>query len=161
MTSDTSPSPGPTTRKAKADFVIIFGYIMSSVLVMASLVFALILSYIVIRVGENPNLIALRLMMSCIAMFIGMAFACLGFGLFLINAKGGLEAEQSGLGGQATMKLSATAPGLVAMLCATAIVYQSLNIEFRQEGRPNNDTQLSTTHQKSETKQEPLGGNIK
>ena len=74
--------------------------------------------------------------------FIGMAFACLGFALFLIKAQGTFSINAAndipktgneGTGWSAVVQ--ASAPGLAVILCATVIVCFSINQGWRAKNR--------------------------
>lgn len=61
-----------------------------------------------------------RLLMLSTAMFIAMAFGFLGFGLFLIQAKGDVDAEGSVK--DYKFKFTNLSPGLFVILCSTVII---------------------------------------
>jgi hypothetical protein len=78
--------------------------------------------------GRTDEELTVRLMLSCVGCFIGLAFACLGFGLFLIQAQGAFEA--SGTTGAKSTTLKTSAPGLVVVVCATVVMWLSLEVHF-------------------------------
>jgi hypothetical protein len=83
--------------------------------------------------------LALRLLLSSTGLFIAVAFAALGFGLFLIGAQGDFEVQ-----GPAESKLPSlrtSAPGLAMMVCATFVVYLALKVSFEvtQKGTGSGD----------------------
>lgn len=69
-----------------------------------------------------------RLQLLSTAMFIAMAFGFLGFGLFLIQAKGDVEAE----GGfkDYKFKFANLSPGLFVILCSTVIIIFSATFKI-------------------------------
>jgi len=73
-----------------------------------------------------------RVLLSCIACFMGMGFACLGFGLFLIQAKGTFSADGQTANGAAKGQLATNAPGLVVVVCATIVIALALNLSWRR-----------------------------
>jgi len=62
----------------------------------------------------------LRLLLLSTAVFVGMSFGFLGFGLFLIQAKGDSDAEVATKNYK--LKFARLSPGIFVMLCATAII---------------------------------------
>ena len=77
---------------------------------------------------KSQDELMIRLLLSVTAVFIGMAFACLGFGLFLMRAQGSFGA--SGGDGTASAALWTNAPGLVVVVCATVVIALSLNVSW-------------------------------
>lgn len=61
-----------------------------------------------------------RMVLLSTGIFVAMSFGFLGFALFLIQAKGELEAE--GSGGDYKIKVTRMSPGLFVILCATVII---------------------------------------
>jgi hypothetical protein len=105
----------------------------TAALTLVCIVFALALCAFVIygaMQGRSSELM-IRLLMSCIACFVGLAFASLGFGLFLLRARGGFRARvERGDGTPAPALLESTAPGLVVVVCATIILWLALRVRF-------------------------------
>lgn len=92
--------------------------------------------------GSEQDELMVRVLLSCVACFIGMGFACLGFGLFLIQAKGSFSTDVEGGDGSAKGKLATNAPGLVVVVCATIVIALALNLSWRRtttstEATPN------------------------
>jgi hypothetical protein len=76
----------------------------------------------------------LRLLLLSTAVFVGMSFGFLGFGLFLIQAKGDVDAELATKNYK--LKFARLSPGLFVILCATAIIITcaTFRIEFKGRG---------------------------
>jgi len=108
----------------------------TSILTGACIIFAMVLCVIVIRgaMNDRASELTIRLLMSCIACFIGLAFASLGFGLFLLRARGRFRARiDGGSGGtERPTLLESTAPGLVVIVCATVVIWLSLSVRFEK-----------------------------
>ncbi|HTL38641.1 MAG TPA: hypothetical protein VL326_36170 [Kofleriaceae bacterium] len=76
-----------------------------------------------------------RLEVTTLVCFLGMAFACLGFGLFLFGATGAFKGSTADddadperrPDGRPGVNVETTAPGLVVIICATAIIYVGIN----------------------------------
>jgi len=75
-----------------------------------------------------------RLLLLSTAIFVGMSFGFLGFGLFLIQAKGDVDAEVTV--NDYKLKFARLSPGLFVILCATAIIIvcATFRIEFNFKG---------------------------
>src|SRR5688500_7617871 len=86
----------PSQPHAARDLLLVGTYV-SGVLVLACIVGALYLCWNIIALVEDGKTggVNLRLLMSCVACFVAMAFGCLGFGLFLIQARGTFSASHS------------------------------------------------------------------
>lgn len=121
-----------TAALSSRERLIFFGTVTSSVLVFVSIILAAIFCFIVIEKSFDgtANELVILLLISCIGCFIAMALACLGFALFLIQAQGDFSAGSEDAGGT-KRALHTTAPGLVVIICATAVVWISLHIHFR------------------------------
>ena len=78
----------------------------------------------------------LRLLLLSTAIFVGMSFGFLGFGLFLIQAKGDVDAEVTV--SDYKLKFARLSPGLFVILCATAIIIvcATFRIEFKGGAPP-------------------------
>lgn len=108
---------------------VLIGLVASIVLVGVSLFNAARLSNSVLDlVSRGIDPLALRLVLSSTALFIAIAFASLGFGLFLIGAEGSFKMEGSVQGKWPGFET--TAPGLVVVVCATVVVFLALRISF-------------------------------
>lgn len=167
-TASVPPQPGAPRRPPG---LLAFGYYSSTILVLLCLAAAAVMSYIVVSRAalEEPDALLIRLALSCIAIFIGLAFACLGFGLFLIQAEGALDAQHEGAGQSTRSRISVTAPGLAVVICATCIIYFALQVQFTiQRPIQRNGRQSATggavpipTHESSDSDEtEPLGGDV-
>jgi hypothetical protein len=105
-------------------------------LTLTCIVFALVLCGLVIYCAMQGRAteLMIRLLMSCIACFVGLAFASLGFGLFLLRARGGFRARVEGSEGGEPKRgpavLESTAPGLVVVVCATIVMWLALRVRF-------------------------------
>jgi len=61
--------------------------------------------------------------------FLGMAFACLGFGLFLGGATGTFKGNTTGSKSKGgSIDIESTAPGLVVIVCATVLIYFAIDL---------------------------------
>lgn len=102
-------------------------------LTLTCIVFALVLCGLVIycAMQGRASELMIRLLMSCIACFVGLAFASLGFGLFLLRARGGFRAKvEGGEAKRGPALLESTAPGLVVVVCATIVMWLALRVRF-------------------------------
>lgn len=63
--------------------------------------------------------------LSTLVCFLAMAFAILGFGLFVIGAVGSFFGNASGKGGSGSIETAA--PGLVVIVCASLLIYFALD----------------------------------
>lgn len=144
--ADNNPPPPPppdrllavgTYLSAALAFVCIFG------------AGALCLKVLVIADGDIDVLV-LRLLMSCVACAIAMGFACLGFGLFLIRARGEFRATSGGAApATAARTIESNAPGLIVVVCATVIMWLALRVRF-------DETTTTTTRERAR----PAAGNV-
>ncbi|AGC43176.1 hypothetical protein MYSTI_01844 [Myxococcus stipitatus DSM 14675] len=140
-----SPLPLPGTVAAPASVqalgaagskVALAGLIVAAIIVIGALAAAGVLCFVVINSSLNtsPNPLILRLLLSCVAMFIAMGFAGLGFGLFLIGAEGLFKLTGTVSTPNSTTParaaLESTAPGLIVVVCATVILWGALQITF-------------------------------
>jgi hypothetical protein len=75
--------------------------------------------------SSAPQEVTHRIELSTLVCFLGMAFACLGFGLFLIGATGAFKGSTTGK--QSAINVETAAPGLVVMVCATIVIYLALD----------------------------------
>lgn len=137
------PQPAPGGTPAKVD-LLLDGTIVSpeipqrivmttAVLTLVCVVFALLLCGLVIycAMQQRASELMIRLLMSCVACFVGLAFASLGFGLFLLRARGGFRARlDAGQGTSSPALLESTAPGLVVVVCATVVMWLALRVKF-------------------------------
>jgi hypothetical protein len=134
------PAASPPAAEALLDVSIVSPEIPKSIVrVTATLtglciVFALALCALVIvcAMQQRASELMIRLLMSCVACFVGLAFASLGFGLFLLRARGGFRARIDGAGtpNVPPALLESTAPGLVVVVCATIVMWLALRIRF-------------------------------
>lgn len=97
----------------------------------------LVLCMVLIFKGFGKDILTVRLLLSCVAIFVGTSFAALGFALFLIKAEGALRATGASNGGQQG-SLETTAPGLIVFLCATVVIYLALHMQFSLNGESVN-----------------------
>jgi hypothetical protein len=89
--------------------------------------------FLVVRGITSADVILIRVLLSCIAVFVATSFAAFGFALFLIKAEGALKAK---LEGEAqTQTLETTAPGLVVFICAVVIMYLALHMKLTEPVR--------------------------
>lgn len=65
-----------------------------------------------------------RLLVTVLVCFLGMGFACLGFGLFVVGASGAFKGSTTG---KSVVNVDTAAPGLVVMVCATVVIYLALD----------------------------------
>jgi hypothetical protein len=87
---------------------------------------------LVVRGMGSTDILTIRMLLSCVAIFVGTAFGALGFALFLIKAEGAFRAKMAG-GDSRSGMIDTTAPGLIVFLCATVIIYLSLHMQFNVE----------------------------
>ena len=97
-----------------------------------SLIGLIVLSFKIIALANDQiDPLRARFLLAAVALFISVAFAAMGFGLFLIGAQGTFKS-----GGQTQKEASwlpafeAGAPGLVLIVCATVVVYLALRADF-------------------------------
>jgi hypothetical protein len=57
---------------------------------------------------------------------LGLAFACLGFGLFLVGATGSFKGSTTN--NKSSISVETAAPGLVVMVCATFVIYLATDL---------------------------------
>jgi hypothetical protein len=131
------PAPPQTTAASSppahaARDLLLVGTYVSGALVLACIVGALYLCWNIIALVEDGRTggVNLRLLMSCVACFVAMAFGCLGFGLFLIQARGTFSASHGKGEGHRTA-IESTAPGLIVIVCATVIMFLALDGDFK------------------------------
>lgn len=75
----------------------------------------------------------IRIMFLSAGVFVAMAFGFLGFGLFLIQAKGYVNA--SGQINDITFNLVKLSPGLVVIICATYIIVKCVTFRIEYSGQ--------------------------
>lgn len=108
--------------------------LVTSVLTGLCIVFALLLCWKVIAsaVDKQPSELMIRLLLSCIGCFVGVAFACLGFGLFLLRAQGAFRATIGTTRALPGTIIESSAPGLIVVVCGTVVLWLSLTVQFTQ-----------------------------
>jgi len=114
--------------------LLCIGTVGSMLLVFGCLIFALLLCWRLVShalIG-TPDVLLIRVLLSCVAAFIGMGFACLGFGLFLIRARGSFSASGTAAGAGAPTQLATNAPGLVVVVCATVVIGLALQLSWER-----------------------------
>jgi hypothetical protein len=128
------PTRGPFDRDEQSPPIPTVIVTVTSILTGACMLFAMILCVYVIRgaMRDRPSELTIRLLMSCIACFVGLAFASLGFGLFLLRARGSFRARMDGVGGEPPALIESTAPGLIVIVCATVVMWLALRVHFEQ-----------------------------
>lgn len=88
-----------------------------------------------------------RMLLSCIGCFVSLAFAALGFGLFLLKAKGSFSGSSDNPGAKLTIQ--STAPGLVVIVCATIVFGMSITIRFSDSTTTTTTGSVSRVHSPS------------
>jgi hypothetical protein len=141
-----------------------WGTIISGLLGFASLVGAFTLSIFVVTGSDAQQLgaVNLRLLLSCVACFIAMGFASIGFGLFLIRAEGVFRAAggSEGPGSSTKLGIATTAPGLVVMVCATIVLWRALDTPFKrveENGPASGAPATASGSRAAEEKRDPSG----
>lgn len=102
-------------------------YVVTLILVLGCLVAAFVFG-VDAPTSSDPKLVeaSYRMHITTLVCFLGMAFACLGFGLFLVGASGSFKGSSTGGGG--VINVETAAPGLVVMVCATIVIYLGLDV---------------------------------
>ena len=139
----------------RTERLIVTGLWISAGLFLVCLATATILSYTFIAQATSETALPvqslnMRLALSGIAIFIALAFGCLGYGLFLIQAKGSFHAEMPAKQ-SAVAKVTTSAPGLVVITCATFIIWTALRMDFRVDTTGMNPGQAGIS------RSEPMG----
>lgn len=129
-----APAPGPFDRDEHSPPIPTSIITATSILTGICILFSMALCLLVINgaMKDHPSSITIRLLMSCIACFVGLAFASLGFGLFLLRARGSFRARVDGTGSSPPALLESTAPGLIVIVCATVVMWLALRVRFEE-----------------------------
>jgi hypothetical protein len=130
--------------------------------------------FLVVRGIASSDVILIRVLLSCIAVFVATSFAAFGFALFLIKAEGALKAKLES--GAQTQSLETTAPGLVVFICAVVVMYLALHMKLSEpasDGVADNRTfsgsaegsgsagSAATANGSDGSSAVPLGGEVK
>ena len=129
----TPPPASPSAPSRFQQVILGVGLAAAILFVIGSLIVVGILSFRALGLVDSGKAdpLQLRLLLSSTALFIAVAFASLGFGLFLIGAEGSFRL-QGGQGSRIPL-LETTAPGLVVLVCATVVVYLALRVSFQTD----------------------------
>jgi hypothetical protein len=100
--------------------------IATLILVIASIGAALFAAIRLFGLTDTNVTVLGRFHLSTLVIFIAMAFACLGFGLFLVGATGAFKGNAKDAG--RTVGLDTAAPGLVVIVCATIVIYLAIDL---------------------------------
>jgi hypothetical protein len=160
-------------RAAQPSNLTIVGMRGAIALAGVSLVGALGLCLKLVFTGINSHdVLLVRVLLSCVAVFVATGFGALGFGLFLIKAEGALKASIKT--GETPSTLETTAPGLAVFVCATIIMYLALHMSFSKGGedtdattgpseksKPTANGAPQDAHMPDDAPSEPIGGEMK
>jgi len=135
----------------KPDPFIVLGYRAAITLAFLGIILSSI--YLFIFIGKsNPTEIKLataaaynterKTVELSTAIFVAMSFGFLGFGLFLINAKGDVDGKAN-LGEHIQVSFTKLSPGLFVILCATVIIIFAIthDIEYKETYKVGNQNQ--------------------
>jgi hypothetical protein len=90
---------------------------------------ALILCLVLMVRGlHSTDVVLIRVLLSCVAVFVAAGFVAIGFSLFLIKADGALKATFAT--GTNASSLDTSAPGLAVVACAVVVMYLALHMKF-------------------------------
>ena len=139
--------------KSKNDWFLVFGYRAAITLAFIGILFSSYYLFMFID-KSHPEEIKFatetaynterKTVLLSTAIFVAMSFGFLGFGLFLINAKGDVDGSAN-FTEHVQIKFAKLSPGLFVILCATVIIVFAIthNIEY-QAKIPTSAT--DTTH---------------
>lgn len=148
MTSTSTPTPPPPLPPRPLSGFGKAGLVVAALIAVLSLAGAFSLCMVIVfgaggeRLSGSTGPLMVRLLISCVTIFIAMGFCGVGFGLFVIGAEGNFRVQTQGeplsstKGVKLPTSLETSAPGLVVIVCATVIILAGLQIEWSQEGRP-------------------------
>jgi hypothetical protein len=134
------PPPPSVTGNGQPDSFIVFGYRAAILLAFLGIILSSIYLFIFIN-KSNPAEIKFdtetaynterKTVLLSTAIFVAMSFGFLGFGLFLINAKGDVDGGAT-FGTNVKINFTKLSPGLFVILCATVIIIFAIthNIEY-------------------------------
>lgn len=134
-------------------------------LAFTSIIGALLLCGVLVVQGiTSSDVLLIRVLTSCVAVFIATGFAAFGFALFLIKADGALKAQIQT--GTTPNTLETTAPGLAVFVCAVVVMYLALHMEITGNRTGENDDNKPTPTESvptdagvgTQAKDSPLGG---
>lgn len=91
----------------------------------------------------------LRILLLSTAIFVAMSFGFLGFGLFLIQVRGDVDAEVSVK--DYKLKFARLSPGLFVILCATAIIIVCATFRIEFYGRKSGEDSAAVERPQAST----------